>query len=575
MTRTIKEPRIRVGLLSDQSDVSFARIAGGYYIVSDAGASILKRGFTANPPLANAQLRYAVQVSAISDQTSVNNLVEKLKADTNQPVDAIFDPAAGIYRIIAGDFPDQQSASSLRGDLQQRGYGTELPVVRRPSSQPFDKVHRIVDDEGDTYTIRGDSILVMPVSEDTIDIGDQPYRTAARLFINPRGTYNVINELNLEDYLLGVVPAEMGPKIFDEVEALKAQAVAARTYAVRNMRGFPTEGYDICPGPACQAYNGFSAEDALSTRAVNETAGQVLTYQGKLIDALYTSTCGGETSDVSTMFPGRNEPYLKRARCVELDMVTIAGRADSGELTEQQAAARMFASLANLPEQTTSWAAADVERAVLAARRLTGEAETDIPKPVSSRRGDVLRYLAALLHLDRNARVTTLPEDRRYFFPQSASSEQQEYLAAAFLMKFGVLPAQNIDRIDLNAAIPRDELYALLNAWLREHGALFESSGKIYTLSGRTVTLKSEGKTAKFTLPDRIPIFRSLGDRLQEYAQVPMMVGDRAVIYAAFNKQPLAMIVQGNLDGASFDRTSSFANWTRSFRADELVTSIN
>ena len=122
MTRTIKEPRIRVGLLSDQSDVSFARIAGGYYIVSDAGASILKRGFTANPPLANAQLRYAVQVSAISDQTSVNNLVEKLKADTNQPVDAIFDPAAGIYRIIAGDFPDQQSASSLRSDLQQRGY---------------------------------------------------------------------------------------------------------------------------------------------------------------------------------------------------------------------------------------------------------------------------------------------------------------------------------------------------------------------------------------------------------------------------------------------------------------------
>ena len=573
--RTIAEPRIRVGLLSDQSDAEFERVPDGYYIISDAGPSIIKRGFTANPPLADATVRYAVQVSAISDMDSVTTLVDKLGKDTKQPVDAVFDAAAGIYRIIAGDFADEQSALPLKSDLAQRGYAGTLPIVRRPSDQPFEKVHHIVDDEGDSYTIRGDSILIMPVTADTVTIGDQPYRTAARLFINSRGLYNVINELNLEDYLLGVVPAEMGPKIFDEVEALKAQAVAARTYAARNLRGFITEGYDICPGPACQAYNGFSGEDPLSTQAVKETAGLVLSYQGKLIDALYTSTCGGETSDVGTMFPGRTDPYLKRARCVELEMATIAGRADSAILTEQQASARMFAALANLPEQPTSWAAPDVERAVLEAQRLLGAPETDLPKPASSRRGDVLRYLASLLQLDARARVTTLPEDRRYFFPQTAAPEQQEYLAAAFLMKYGVLPAQEIDRIDLNAAIPRDELYALLNSWLREHTAIQESTGKILAINGRSVTLKAEGKSTKFTLPERIPIFRRLGDRLQEYAQVPVMIGDRAFIYTGFNKVPLAMIVQANLDGASFDRTSSFANWTRSYRADDLVAVIN
>ena len=573
--RTIAEPRIRVGLLSDQPEMEFERVPGGYYIVSDAGPSILNRGFTANPPLADAEVRYAVQVSAISDMTSVDPLVQKLERDTKQPVDAIFDAAAGIYRVIAGDFPDQQSATPLKADLAARGYAGTLPVVRRPSDQPFEKVHRIVDDEGDSYTIRGDSILILPVSADTITIGDQPYRTAARLFINSRGLYNVINELNMEDYLQGVVPAEMGPKIFDEVEALKAQAVAARTYAARNMRGFINEGYDICPGPACQAYNGFSGEDDLSNQAVRATAGQVLTYQGKLIDALYTSTCGGETSDVGTMFPGRTDPYLKRARCVELDMVTIAGRADSGILTEQQANARMFATLANLPEQPVSWAAPDVERATLEAQRLLGAPATDVPKPVSSRRGDVLRYLASLLKLDQHARVTTLPEDRKYFFPQTATPEQQEYLAAAFLMKFGILPAQEIDRVDLNAAMPREELYALLYSWLREHTAIQESTGKILTLSGRTVTLKAEGKSQKFTLPDGIPIFRRLGDRLQEYAQVPVTIGDRAFVYVGFNKAPLAMIVQANLDGASFDRTSSFANWTRSYRAEDLVPVIN
>jgi stage II sporulation protein D len=574
-TRAIAEPRIRVGLLSDQSDADFARVPDGYYIVSDAGPSIIKRGFTATPPLANADVRYAVQVSTISDMNSVEALVQKLQQDTKQPVQSVFDAAAGTYRIIAGDFPNQQSAAPLKADLAERGYSGTLPVVRRPSDQPFQKVHRIVDDEGDSYTIRGDSILIMPVSAGAITIGDRPYRTAARLFINSRGLYNIINELNLEDYLLGVVPAEMGPKIFDEVEALKAQAVAARTYAARNMRGFINEGYDICPGPACQAYSGFSGEDDLSSQAVKATAGQVLTYQGKLIDALYTSTCGGETSDVGTMFPGRTDPYLKRARCVELDMVTIAGRADSTILTEQQASARMFATFANLPEQPVSWAASDVERAVLEAQRLLGAPETDLPKPVSSRRGDVLRYLASLLQLDKRALVTTLPEDRRYFFPQTATTEQQEYLAAAFLMKFGILPAQEIDRIDLNAAIPRDELYALLYSWLREHTAISESTGKILSLSGRTITLKAEGKSQKFTLPDGIPIFRRLGDRLQEYAQVPVMIGDRAFVHVGFDKKPVAMIVQANLDGASFDRTSSFANWTRSYRAEDLVPVIN
>lgn len=573
-TRTITEPRIRVGLLSDQSSVTFPRTADGYLIVTGAGPSVIRRGFTVTAPLANAALRYAIQVSSMSDLNSVNAFVEKLRGDTAQRVEAVFDPAAGTYRIIAGDFPDQASATPAKADLAQRGYTADMPVVRRPAEQQFEKVHQIVDDEGDSSTMRGDSLLVMPVSADTITINDLPWRTAARLFINARGLLNVINELNLEDYLLGVVPAEMGSKIFDELDALKAQAIAARTYAARNMRNFIAEGYDICPGPACQAYKGFSGEEPLSSQAVAETAGMVLTYQGKLIDALYTSTCGGETSDAGTMFPGRNEPYLKRARCVELDMVTVDGRADSGVLTDVQAGARTFAAVANLPE-ATSWSASDVERAVLAAMRLTGAPETDIPRPASSRRGDVLRYLAALLQLDQKARITTLPEDRKYFFPETASPEEPAYLAAAFLMKFGILPAQEIDRVDLSAAMPRDELYALLNSWLREHAAVQEASGKILELTGRTVTLKAEGRTQTLTLPAGIPIFRRLGDRLQEYARVPVMIGDRAFILMGPDKTPVAMTVQANLDGASFDRTSSFANWTRSYRAEELVPVIN
>ena len=576
--KTIVEPRIRVGLFSDQATFTFDRVNGGYVIATDAGASTLKRGFTLAAPLRDAPVRYAVQAAAISDRGSASAFAEKVKSETGQRVDLSFDPSAsngGMYRILVGDFPDSQSANPLRDQLIQRGYAQQMLVVRRPSDQPFEKRIEITDDEGDKTTITAESILVMPGNGDTIVIKDKPYRTSARILVNSRGLLNVINELNLEDYLKGVVPAEMGPKIYDELEALKAQAVAARTYAVRNMGQFRTEGYDICPGPACQAYVGFSGEEALSTRAVTDTAGLVMTYQGQPIDALYTATCGGETSDVATMFPGRNEPYLKRARCIEMEMTSIAGRADSGMLTEQQVNARVFAALAGVPDSGASWSARDVEAAVRGTLNAMGIIDQLLPRLASSRRGDVLRFLAAVFKFDANARTLTLPEDRRYFFPQSGNENDAAYLAAAFLTKWGIWPAQEIDHIDLNAAMPREELYAILNTYIRKHEMVSETTGKIAALADRKITLKAEGKLTSYTLPPAIPIFRRLGDRFEEYASVPVMIGDRAVIQLNARKVPIAMIVVGNYDGAAFDRTSSFSNWTRSYRAEELVKSIN
>jgi stage II sporulation protein D len=572
--RAIVAPKIRVGLLSDQSTVTFPRTADGYYLVTTSGPSILKRGFTASAPLANATVRYAVQVSAISDLTSAQALVEKLRTETGLRVDSVFDPANGQYKVLAGDFATSEEAVPTRANLTDRGYGRDLLVVRRPSDEKFEKRIAVVDDEGDRYTLEGDSIVIQPVSGETLTIDKQPYRTSARLHINARGLLNVINELNLEDYLLGVTPAEMGPSIYDEVEALKAQTVAARTYAVRNLGQFNSEGFDICPGPACQAYKGFAAEHELSTRAVRETAGVIVTYDGKPADTLYTSTCGGETSDVGTMFPGRNEPYLKRVRCVEMEMLDIAGRADSGLLTEMQVNARLFGALTGLAE-TSSWSAREVTRATEAAMRLAGWTEMPQPMAGSSRRGDVLEYLDSMLGLARWAKTLTIPEDRKYYFPQSANPDSVPHLVAAWLIKWGINPAQYIDRVSLEQAMPREELYALLGAWVREHQSLVDAEGKILKLEGRRVTLKQKGETSAHTLPANIPIFRRLGDRYQEYARVPIMIGDRATVLLSPSKTPVAMIVHANYDGAAFDRTSNFSNWTRSYRATELVPAIN
>ncbi|MGE5416441.1 MAG: SpoIID/LytB domain-containing protein [Acidobacteriota bacterium] len=126
---------------------------------------------------------------------------------------------------------------------------------------------------------------------------NKPFRGALTVIVNRAGTgMNVINRLPLEQYLYGVVPREMSNQW--PVEALKAQAVAARTYTVKNLGKHGMDGFDVCDETNCQVYGGYSVEGANSTQAVDATSGQVLIDQdGKLIYALYSSNSGGYTED--------------------------------------------------------------------------------------------------------------------------------------------------------------------------------------------------------------------------------------------------------------------------------------
>src|SRR5438034_4432833 len=171
--------------------------------------------------------------------------------------------------------------------------------------------------------IDGGRIVVVPKNERVridlqgnagIDVDNRTYRGSIEVFGNSRNTFTVVNELPLEDYLLGVVPNELSPTTFAELEALKAQAVAARTYVVRNMGQSKNEGYDICATDACQVYMGQGSELPLSTQAVTETRGVIATYKDQPINALYISTCGGRTEDAENIFDEKL-PYLVSTSC--------------------------------------------------------------------------------------------------------------------------------------------------------------------------------------------------------------------------------------------------------------------
>jgi stage II sporulation protein D len=140
------------------------------------------------------------------------------------------------------------------------------------------------------------------------------YRGLIVLKASPMGLV-LVNIINIEDYLKGVVPSELSPYDFRELEAHKAQAVAARTYAIKKLGVNGDLGFDISDTPKDQFYVGMNAEHPLSSQAVEMTQGEVVLYKGKLIDALYTSTCGGMTEDVENIFGGPAHPYLRSTEC--------------------------------------------------------------------------------------------------------------------------------------------------------------------------------------------------------------------------------------------------------------------
>jgi peptidoglycan hydrolase-like amidase len=173
-----------------------------------------------------------------------------------------------------------------------------------------------------TITLDDGVIVVMPAgarvriepSAALLEIDTRAYRGAIEVFGNSRRTLTVVNELPLETYLRGVVPNELSPAAFGQIQALKAQAVAARTYIHRNIGQYKNEGYDICATDACQVYFGALTEDPLATQAIEETRGVIAVYQGKPINALYSSTCGGRTEDAEHIF-NEKIPYLISTSC--------------------------------------------------------------------------------------------------------------------------------------------------------------------------------------------------------------------------------------------------------------------
>ncbi|WP_404789077.1 SpoIID/LytB domain-containing protein [Altericista sp. CCNU0014] len=151
--------------------------------------------------------------------------------------------------------------------------------------------------------------LEITAAQNVIQVGNQSFGGRLRFQPNAYGSYTLVNQVPVETYLRGVVPHEIGSQAPET--AVQAQTILARTYALRNLRRFKVDGYELCATTQCQVYEGLSGATPVSDRAIATTTGQVLTYGNELIDALYSSTTGGVTAAFEDVWEGTPRPYLK------------------------------------------------------------------------------------------------------------------------------------------------------------------------------------------------------------------------------------------------------------------------
>jgi stage II sporulation protein D len=208
---------------------------------------------------------------------------DSLELSANGPA-LILDGVSGS-RLARLDALDRLVCNRSKGKISWRG-GGESGSAAAVILQPLDPGHRVFHDQSE---YRGE-FLVRPTPGG--------------------GGLTLINSLDLESYLRGVVPWEIGRHGRDRLAALEAQAVAARTYTLSHLGTRKSRGFDVYASVQDQVYKGAKDEDELCNFAVDSTAGLVLRHGGQEIEAYYSACCGGVSSQVEEVWAREGKPYL-------------------------------------------------------------------------------------------------------------------------------------------------------------------------------------------------------------------------------------------------------------------------
>jgi stage II sporulation protein D len=587
----IAKPVIRIALglnvediqIRSSSGMKIYQVSGAYKLLAEDAAEARVRG--RQDMLSE---KFLVQTGQFRKREDADAAVKALREKVSQRVTATQDGesgAEGVFHVRAGDFLTRSDALAFIKKVTALGI-RDAWIIREEVSAAENHPRWVTVNDQLINLSADSSLYFIPAStESYLSFGNRNYRGIFVLRGSRKGLV-LVNILNVEEYLKGVVPGELPPSYFNELEAQKAQAIAARTYALKNLGQYNDLGFDLLATPASQVYLGLSAESPLSSRAVEETRGEVAVYGGKLINALYMSTCGGVTEDVEAMFDGGPVPYLKSTECIDerdaawtvksplvFPLVSVNGRTVSQNLA-------YLAALGVLPLENTAEAwkepAETAEMQAWAARAAA----------LLGKKTDKIRLDAAVL-LDFPALARLLADDFGWkervdnlmlraeadrVLDGAAGLKPEERGPLAYFIVSGIYPASE-NLADRNRRPTKAEAAYYLYKVLATYKD-FSGQGTIHDIKNGRITVHTDGADKEYELTSALLLLRELEGSAAPTASLDLEAGDVVKWVESESKVRLLQIVSAPV-GNVLDYTSQFHRWQSRISRDDLEARLN
>ena len=248
------------------------------------------------------------------DTKPVVSDVSKIKIESNRPTTWCPELKIGLYTLNA-PFKASTNLDSIINDITR---SKNLKSIKKDIVINFSAANNEVKINGESTG--SSEVELRPKTETELrnmqtKINGKPYFGGLKL-IAVKNNLVVINIVTVEEYLRGVLPKEMSPSW--NMDALKAQAVAARTFALKNRKRHQHEGYDLCSTVHCQSYDGVESLYDRTDEAISSTFGEVIYYKEKIIEAQFHTDSGGITENAVDIW-GTDFPYLRAVTEIETE----------------------------------------------------------------------------------------------------------------------------------------------------------------------------------------------------------------------------------------------------------------
>jgi stage II sporulation protein D len=563
---------IRIGLKSDGKTASISGSRATYFRTGTHVAGIpsgigLRLSF-----VPEIKSQYSVQIGSFSTRENASAALESFKSKTRKAGYVFENPDLKLFQVRAGPFSSKELAQQVIEDLKTNGYPNAFYVADEGiagSTLP----ELVLFDENSREFLRSKGPVEFWAEENRIGIDGKFYRGYASAFVNRTGRITIVNHVSMEDYLKGVIPNELGPANASTFEALKAQAVAARTYAYKNLKQFEEDGYDLCATPRCQVYSGIDTENDYASRAAEETRGEVITYQGEPINALYTSTCGGRTENAEYMFEGWNYPYLKSVTCYPEENPQRSQAVEiQGQLQSWSGAwLRLKLDSFNVEDTNELLEVPEATRAVENLLRYLGKTSCSQDPLSATDWVSIGEYLVRQLCWQQKRDSLLNEKDYQYFLQHLNFSVDVQPRTHSFLLLFheGILVPADLSTFNPYSRLKRSDFLRALFQILDHYHQIHSVSGQIREVRSDEIQIVDDTGVHSFKLNSTLFLYQKIGETLVAKEKVVCAPGDR-VEYTLQSNQIALLVCEVNQAGISADRGSKYAFWQETFTPSEL-----